>query len=151
MAAILRCKGTIFFSFSFNNWQGNPKIYCNNAVIFKKLPKYFGNYQNIAHPSWQNHRKGGFGAMSCRRSASNGRAVAALHLLRRRRTAPHAAAQGRRGQMLKRKMADLDFGRKLRNFTVGTEQTSAHTGLLRFFMSCFGGKLSGTWKKLHRR
>lgn len=51
MAAILRCKVTIFFSFSFNNWQGNPKIYCNNAVIFKKLPKYFGNYQNIAHPN----------------------------------------------------------------------------------------------------
>ena len=62
MAAILRCKGTIFFSFSFNNWRGSPKKYLNNAVIFKKLPKYFGNYQNIAHPSWQNHRKGGFGA-----------------------------------------------------------------------------------------
>ena len=65
MAAILRCKGTIFFSFSFNNWRDSPKKYFNNAVIFKKLPKYFGNYQNIAHPSWQNHRKGGFGAMSC--------------------------------------------------------------------------------------
>ncbi|MDD5780023.1 MAG: hypothetical protein PUD40_03100 [Bacteroidales bacterium] len=151
MAAILRCKGTIFFSFSFNKWRGSPKKYLNNAVIFKKLPKYFGNYQNIAHPSWQNHHKGGFDVMSCRGSTSNGRAVGAPRLLRRRRTAPRAAAQGRCGQMLKRKMADLDFGRKLRNFTVGTEQTSAHTGLLRFFIACFGGKLSGTWKKLHRR